>query len=194
MAIKYGYPAETHSVITDDGYILEVHRIPGSPQSPPATGKRVVFLMHGLLDSSATWVIMGPNNGFAYMLADLGYDVWMGNARGNTYSRNHVTYRPDGWRRRNFWDFSWHEIGVYDLPAMIDYVLAQTNQQKLQYAGHSQGTTSFFVMASERPEYNDKIISMQALAPVAFMSNLRSPFVRAMVLFLNTLDVSIIFH
>ncbi len=72
---------------------------------------------------------------------------------------------------------------------MIDYVLQQTGFEKLHYIGHSQGTTSFFVMASERPAYNDKILSMQALAPVAFMSNLRSPFVRAASYFLNTLDV-----
>lgn len=72
---------------------------------------------------------------------------------------------------------------------MIDYVLEQTGFEKLHYIGHSQGTTSFFVMGSQLPSYNDKILSMQALAPVAFMSNLRSPFVRAASLFLNTLDV-----
>lgn len=163
-----------------------MHRIPGSPISPPAEGKPVVFLQHGLLSSSADWVLLGTQQGFGYLLADLGYDVWMGNARGNTYSRAHVSMNPD---RRGFWQFSWHEIGIFDLPAMIDYVLKQTNQKNLHYAGHSQGTTAFWVMASERPEYNAKIRSMQALAPVAFMSNLRSPFVRAMTLFLNTLDV-----
>lgn len=121
----------------------------------------------------------------------MGYDVWMGNARGNRYSRRHVSLDPDGSRsqRRRYWSFSWHEIGVIDLPTMIDYVLEQTKYEKLHYIGHSQGTTSFFVMASERPEYNDKILSMQALAPVAYMSNLRSPLVRAAVLLLNTLDV-----
>lgn len=74
---------------------------------------------------------------------------------------------------------------------MIDHVLRQTGFEQIHYIGHSQGTTSFFVMTSELPAYNDKIIAMQALAPVAFMSNLRSPMIRAAAVFLNTLDVSV---
>lgn len=42
--------------------------------------------------------------------------------------------------------------------------------------GFSQGTTSFFVMTSMRPEYNDKIIAANLLAPVAFLKNNRNPF------------------
>lgn len=122
----------------------------------------------------------------------MGYDVWLGNARGNRYSRRHRNLNPDGRRsqRRRFWDFSWHHVGTVDIPAKIDYILAKTNFPKLHYIGHSQGTTAFFVMASELPAYNNKIIAMQALAPVAFMSNLRSPFVRLATNFLKTIDVS----
>lgn len=130
--------------------------------------------MHGILCSSADWVIMGPDKGLAFILADQGYDVWMGNARGNTWSKKHRSLSP---AQDKFWDFSWHEIGVYDLPAMIDYIVNKTSVEKISYVGHSQGTTSFFVMVSEKPEYNEKIKVMVALAPVAFMENVPSQFV-----------------
>jgi pimeloyl-ACP methyl ester carboxylesterase len=97
-----------------------------------------------------------------------------GNQRGNTNSRRHQYLSPN---KKEFWDFSFHEIGQYDLPAMINYALAKTNQSALHYIGHSQGTTAFFAMASLRKEMNEKIKTMHALAPVAFMSNLVSPMV-----------------
>ena len=54
-----GYPVEVHSVTTDDGYILEVHRIPYGKNlnSSSAIKRRVVFLQHGLLNTDAVWLI-----------------------------------------------------------------------------------------------------------------------------------------
>ncbi|XP_031767944.2 lipase 1-like [Galleria mellonella] len=163
LILKYGYPLEEHEVLTEDGYILTMFRIPG--KGP------VVLLMHGLFGSADDFVVAGPKNSLAYLLANDGYDVWLGNARGNKHSRRHVSLDPAG---PAFWKFSWHEIGYYDLPAMIDYSLNMTNRRSLYYIGHSQGTTTFFVMGSERPEYNEKVILMIALAPSAYLSNTNS--------------------
>ncbi|XP_017075154.2 LOW QUALITY PROTEIN: lipase 1 [Drosophila eugracilis] len=163
---KYKHPAETHQVTTEDKYILTLHRI-------PRPGAKPVLLVHGLEDTSSTWIVMGPHSGLGYFLYANGYDVWMGNVRGNRYSRGHMKLNPNS--DKAYWSFTWHEIGMYDLPAMIDYVLKKTGSQKLSYFGHSQGTTSFFVMASSRPEYNSKIHLMSALAPVAFMKHMKAP-------------------
>ncbi|XP_016963164.1 lipase 1 [Drosophila biarmipes] len=163
---KYKHPAETHQVTTEDKYVLTLHRI-------PRPGARPVLLVHGLEDTSSTWIVMGPQSGLGYYLYANGYDVWMGNVRGNRYSKGHVKLNPN--TDKAYWSFSWHEIGMYDLPAMIDGVLEKTGFQKLSYFGHSQGTTSFFVMASSRPQYNSKVHLMTALAPVAFMKHMKAP-------------------
>lgn len=159
-----------------------MHRIIGSPNRTDGNKKKIpVLIMHGLIESSGCWVLMGKELGLGFILADAGYDVWLGNARGNKYSRRHIKYSPDGFFRKKFWSFSWHEIGTIDLPAMIDYILNETDRQKLHYIGHSQGTTAFFVMCAELPAYNDKIILMNALAPVALMGHVESVLIRAMV-------------
>lgn len=74
---------------------------------------------------------------------------------------------------------------------MIDYVLATTNSKSLYYAGHSQGTTSFWVMTSSKPQYNKKIDAMFALAPVAYLTHMSSPLFRALGHFDALISVSI---
>lgn len=171
---KHGYPIEEHKVQTGDGYILTMHRIPYSSKLNNSLDeqKPIVFLQHGILCSSTDWVLLKPDNALAYLLSDQGYDVWMGNARGNRYSRKHASYSPT---LLKFWKFDWHEIGVYDLPAMIDYVLFTQNQTQITFVGHSQGTTSYLVMSSMIPKFDKKIKSAHLLAPVAFMGNMESP-------------------
>lgn len=71
-----------------------------------------------------------------------------------------------------------HEIGVYDLPALIDYVLNATGEESLFYVGHSQGTTVYFILTSENPEYNEKIRLAIMLAPVTYSSHIFNPIIR----------------
>ena len=77
-----GLPVETHTVEAGGGVLLTLHRIPAPGASP-------VFLQvhnwhysvltfpvqHGLLSSSADWVVTGPETGLAFRLARAGYSL-----------------------------------------------------------------------------------------------------------------------
>lgn len=72
---------------------------------------------------------------------------------------------------------------------MIDYIIEYTQVPKIQIIGYSQGTTAMFAMVSEKPSYNDKILSMHALAPVAFESEMTSPVILTYKPYLNLIIV-----
>jgi len=168
MVKAVGYPAETHYAVTEDGYILALHRIPKG-RSEKGTGRlrgAVCYLQHGLMCSSADWVIPAPEKGLGFILADAGCDVWLGNFRGNTYSRNHTKLNPED-PGGKFWEFSWDEMAHYDIPANIDKILEVTGKEKLFYIGHSMGTTTFMAMHHYRPDVTSKIQLGNLLAPVA---------------------------
>lgn len=101
----------------------------------------------------------------AFMLAREGFDVWMGNNRGNWFSLAHTEYTP---REKEFWDFDFEEMGLYDVPASIDYILNETKQDKIaSYIGHSEGTTQFFIGSSLKSEYySQKVELFIGLAPI----------------------------
>ena len=187
LIVSKGYRAERHSVKTEDGYILGMIRIVGTPNDDddkgeegpcPGSGRKPpVLLQHGLIDSCATWVMNMPNQSLGFVLADLGYDVWLGNNRGNSYSQKHESLEEgfDAWEK-DFWDFSWQEMAEYDLPAEINYILEETGSDHISYIGHSQGTTQAFA-AFSLPEFRDlarKVRVHIALAPVAYVGNTES--------------------
>lgn len=171
LTTKYQYPSEEHTVVTGDGYILTLFRI--LPKCDKVNSGFPVILMHGIFDTADCWILPGPETGLGYVLANNCYDVWAANHRGNFYSRKHMTLNPD--KDPEYWDYTFDEHGYYDVTAIVDYVLKTTLHPKVSYIGHSQGTTDFFVMASLRPEYNDKIQTSFQLAPVAWMKNIASP-------------------
>ncbi|KAH8253421.1 hypothetical protein KR032_005477, partial [Drosophila birchii] len=185
---------QVHRVETADGYLLSVHRIP-APRNPRCASRqlRPFLLMHGLLGSAGDFVAGGQGRSLALELHTRCFDVWMGNARGTTHSRGHRSLATSDAR---FWQFSWHEIGIYDLPATVDYVLARTGQRQLHYVGHSQGTTVLLVLLSQRPEYNARFANAALMAPVAYLKHLSSPPLRLLAsdssgvtMLLNTLGL-----
>lgn len=70
-------------------------------------------------------------------MLDTMYGCQMYVVHGNRYSRKHISLDPRK-HEEHFWDFSWHEIASIDVPMLIDYIIAQTNQTKVYYIGLPQ--------------------------------------------------------
>lgn len=83
-------------------------------------GKPVVLLYHGFLMSSEVWVSNTEEySNLPFILAKQGYDVWLGNARGNKYSQYHVHISPN---HQSFWNFSLNEFAMRDMPDTVDVI------------------------------------------------------------------------
>ncbi|KAJ2864365.1 cholesterol esterase [Coemansia aciculifera] len=184
----WGYPHEDHLVETRDGFILGAHRITGprvfgrgsasqsaegadkqsTSHTPPVGGGRVkpvVLFWHGFMLSSECFVCH-PDwiNILPFRLAEAGYDVWLGNSRGNKYSYKHMRYAPDD---RRFWDFSIDEIANIDVPTTVSYILKETGASSLTYIGFSQGSAQMLMALSRNKELNSQVEHFIALAPAS---------------------------
>ncbi|XP_014811336.1 PREDICTED: lysosomal acid lipase/cholesteryl ester hydrolase-like [Calidris pugnax] len=166
--IRYhGYPSEEYEVTTKDGYILAVYRIPAGRNSRNTGQKPVVFLQHALLADATHWISNLPNNSLGFLLADAGYDVWMGNSRGNTWSLKHKIFSPS---QKEFWQFSFDEMGKYDIPAELYFIMNKTGQKDVYYVGHSEGSTAGFIAFSTYPELAQRVKMFSALGPATTCS------------------------
>lgn len=127
-----------------------------------------VLLVHGLLSCGGQWVA-NKNKSLAFMLSKAGYDVWILNNRGTSLSNKHKILSH---KSPQYWNFSFHELGYYDITAAIDYVLSEVQKEKLHVIGHSQGATGILAGIILRPEYNTKIISSYIFNPAVFLHHL----------------------
>ncbi|KAG0291120.1 cholesterol esterase, partial [Dissophora globulifera] len=141
--------------------------------------KPVVLLYHGFMMCSEVWLCnLDEERNLAFVLAEAGYDVWLGNARGNKYSLKHMFLKP---HENKFWEFSMDELALFDMPDTVDYILARTGAPSLVYIGFSQGTAQAFASLSINPALNDKISLFIALAPATTPPGLENGLVNSVV-------------
>ncbi|KAF9584533.1 cholesterol esterase [Lunasporangiospora selenospora] len=141
--------------------------------------KPVVLLYHGFMMCSEVWLCnLDEERNLAFVLAEAGYDVWLGNTRGNKYSLKHMFLKP---HEKKFWEFSMDELALFDLPDTVDYILNRTGAPSLVYIGFSQGTAQAFASLSINPDLNDKISLFIALAPATTPPGLENGLVNSVV-------------
>ena len=76
-----------------------------------------------------------------------------------------------------YFDYSFYDMGKYDLPAMLNEIRSATGYEKVSIFAVSQGTTSTFSALSEN--YDDvrgKINFLAAFAPVVQLRNTKNSY------------------
>jgi lysosomal acid lipase/cholesteryl ester hydrolase len=107
----------------------------------------------------------------AFLAANKGYDVWLGNNRGNKYSLMHKTLDPI--YDKEFWENSFTDFGKYDVPGFINHIKEQSGIDKVSIIAHSQGTNQIFYSMANDPLYFKQNVNLfVALAPSARISKL----------------------
>ena len=72
------------------------------------------------------WTVNEAEKVPPFVLAEQGYDVWLGNNRGTRYAQYHTELSPEN---EKYWQFSQEELGLHDVPTFIDYILETTGQE-----------------------------------------------------------------
>lgn len=171
-----GYPCSEHAVQTKDGYLLGLQRV-----SSPGRDLRVqrgppVLLQHGLFMGGDGWFLDSTNQSLGFILADHGFDVWVGNVRGTRWSHGHVSMSE---KDKKFWDWSWQQMALYDLSAMIHYISSVTDS-KVFVVGHSQGTIMSLAAFTE-PNIAKDVAGAALLCPISYLGHVSSQFVLRLV-------------
>ena len=140
-----GYTWVNHEVHTDDGYILNMFRLKPKDAGKDCCSGQPVFFIHGMGANGSRWLrrVNQEIDSLPVALANLGYDVWIGNNRGNHMANKHERW---DWLEDEelYWDFSFPELARYDLTAMLGTVYEETGGKKIYFIGCSLGTTQMF--------------------------------------------------
>lgn len=185
-----GFIGEMYKIKSSDGAPLTFYHIVNPHANPATLNKYPIVMFHGLggdgtqmlgnIDNVAPrkpaldrpTVAEGDQN-LAFMLANNNYDVWLMDARGTNLNNHDASDDINIFKSQKFWNYALDEQVLYDVPALVDCVLQQTQSKKVMYVGYSESTFFMFALLSAVPEFADKLAAFVALAPVAYVTHIR---------------------
>ncbi|XP_021668199.1 triacylglycerol lipase 1 isoform X2 [Hevea brasiliensis] len=171
-----GYPCTEHTIQTKDGYLLALQRVSSRNGNIRLQRGPPVLLQHGLFMAGDAWFLDSPEQSLGYILADEGFDIWVGNVRGTFWSYGHVSLSD---KDKEFWDWSWQELALFDLSEMIQHIYSTANS-KVFVVGHSQGTL-MSLAALTQPNIVEMVEAAALLCPISYLEHISAPFVLRMV-------------
>jgi lysosomal acid lipase/cholesteryl ester hydrolase len=156
-------------VVVDDDDVKD-GAVGQRPHGERRRRRPAVLLMHGLMMNSEVWLLNGADS-LAFTLVRAGFDVWLGNNRGNKYGCKHETLDP---RASPFWDFSLDEFARFDVPAISARVVEVNGGAQCSFVGFSNGSAQMLASLALFPEIEARCAAMVALSPayrVRWMTN-----------------------
>ena len=125
-----GYPFEQYSVETEDGYYLDLYRI------PRVESKDVVMFQHGMMDSAYGWVMRGDESAIAFAAYDCGQDVFLANFRGAPprSCKEEVSGK--------YWKYTFNELGMFDMAAVVEKIHRVKEEERSEMENTPRGSGS----------------------------------------------------
>ncbi|ODV93601.1 hypothetical protein PACTADRAFT_51383 [Pachysolen tannophilus NRRL Y-2460] len=160
-----GLELQQYKLLTEDGFYIILQRLV-DPKENDTVQKPPILLLHGLLQSSGSFVTSGVKS-LSFLLFEKGYDVWLGNNRCG-FNPEHRFLSPND---PAMWSWDLVDMATKDLPCMIDNILKiNVHYSKVSLCCHSQGSTQAFIALSPKHSrhFEDKVESFIALAPAVY--------------------------
>ena len=146
-----------------------------------------MYMSTNVMYSAELFMMHGPDLSPAFYFYNQGYDVFMSNLRGTTFSRRHETLDPDV--DREFWAFNYGSYEI-DQRANIQYILDLTQQAQVYVYAPAVGATAFIIGMSFYPDwYQQRVITAAFMGPATTFSYTRSQLLLLFINFPGLLDL-----
>ncbi|GFY89558.1 lipase 1 [Actinidia rufa] len=158
------------------GNFMEFCYVRGWVKGNRLVGDNLVITNTYLIKAGDAWFLDSMDQSLGYILADHGFDVWAGSVRGTFWSHGHTCLSE---KDKDFWNWSWEELALYDLTAMLHYVHV-VSHSKVFVVGHSQGTIMSLAAFTE-PDIVKMVQGAALLCPITYLEHVSAPLVLRLV-------------